>query len=240
MTPVLREVLALGGRTGSQELMDWARGELNGYGPHDALPEYRKASAPLALDGMTFHAQVKGQTLAPFSLPDFAQGDITNDLLLRMPISQIEHLARTTADGAVVRLSPPGADDLVVYMNSTGAWNGHIERIYWAVSPVVLVGVIEGVRTALVSLTAQLHAATPPSATVPSPEATTASVHVAVYGDRSMIKNVTINNAAEGATVNVGDDEKRPLWQRPWALVGGVVTLAGVVLGLMQVQGWHF
>jgi hypothetical protein len=107
MTPVLREVLALGGRTGSQELMDWASRELNGYGPQDTLPEYRRASAPLALDGMTFNAQVKGQTSAPFSLPDFARGDITNDLHLRMPISQVEHLARTTADSSVVRCLRP-------------------------------------------------------------------------------------------------------------------------------------
>jgi hypothetical protein len=137
-------------------------------------------------------------------------------------------------------VSPTGADDLVVYMNNMGEWNGHIERIYWAVSPVVLVGVVEGVRTALVSLTAQIEAITPASATVPSPEATTASVFVAVYGDRSMIKNVTINNAAEGAIVNLADTKQRPFWRRPWTVVGGLLTLAGAVLALMQVQGWRF
>lgn len=237
---LLREVIALGGRAGSQELMDWARLELSGYGRDDPLPAYRRALAPLQIDGMTPTAQIKHQTLAPVDLPDFAQGYVSNDLELRMPISQIEHLARGKPPGEVVRLAPPGADDLVSFMNRVGNWSGQVERLYWAVSPVVLIGAIEGVRTTLVSLTAQMEAVTPPTAILPSPEGTAASVALAVYGDRSRIKNVTIYNAGADMSITKTVDEPTPWWRHWWAIVGGLIALASAGLALMQVQGWHF
>lgn len=238
---LLRQVIALGGRTGSQDLIDWARRELEGYERDDELPKYRKATAPLQVDGATYNARIKGQTLAPFDLPDFARDDITNALELRMPIAQVEHLQRTVEAGDVVRLSPPGADDLVRYMNGTGRWTGHIERLYWAVSPVVLVGVMDGVRTALVSLTAQMKAVTPPTASVPSPEDTSQSVYVAIYGSRSTIKNLTISQAAEGSSVVAPDGSTaRRWWQGPKGVLAGLAAVTSIVLALMQVQGWSF
>lgn len=240
VTDLLRQVIALGGCTGSQELMDWARRELNGYGPEDPLPDYRRASAALQIDGMTPTAQIRQQTLAPFDLPDVAQDHISNDLAMRMSISEIEHLAKETPRGGVVKLSPPGAADLVSIMNRMGRWTGHIERIYWSVSPVVLVGVLEGVRTTLVSLTAQMEAVTPPAANLPSAEGTAASVALAVYGDRSKIKNVTIYNAGSDISVTTDGGDHGPWWRRWWAIAGGLIAVAGAGLALMQVQGWRF
>lgn len=237
---MLRAVIALGGRSGSQELIDWARSELSGYGRDDPLPQYRKVIAPLQIDGMTMTAQIKHQTLAPGSLPDFAQEHITNEISLRMSIPEIEHLAKQTTRGEVVKLAPPGADDLVSIMNHAGSWNGYIERLYWAVSPVVFVGVLEGVRTTLVSLMAQMEAVTPPASALPSPEETAASVALAVYGDRSKIKNVTIYNSGADMSIRAGGDEHLPWWRRWWAILGGVVALVSAGLALMQVQGWHF
>ena len=240
VSDLLRQVIALGGRTGSQDLIDWARRELNGYAPDDPLPDYRKASAPLQIDGITPAAHIKHQTLAPFDLPDFAQAHISNEVSLRMSISELEHLAKETPRGNVVRLAPPGADDLVSFMNRESNASGYIERLYWSVSPVVLVRALEGVRTTLVSLTAQMEAVTPPAAILPSPEGTAASVALAVYGDRSKIKNVTIYNS--GADLQVATDvgEQRPWWRQWWAIAGFLAGLAGAGLALMQVQGWRF
>lgn len=242
LTELLREVVALGGRTGSQELMDWARRELDGYEISDELPRYRQATAPLLMDGATSNAHIKGQALAAHSLPDFAHDDITNKVDLRMSLAQIEHLARTTASHDVVRLSPPGADDLVVYMNQSGQWTGHIERIYWAVSPVVFVGILEGVRTALVALTAQLESVTPSAALVPSREATSASVSVVIYGDRGKIKNLTINNAAKASSIATAQPEPSESGsRRRWVIWGSsVLGFATAGLAVMQVQGWSF
>jgi len=159
---------------------------------------------------------------------------------MRMSISEIEHLARETPRGEVVKLAPPGADDLVALMNRIGTWRGHIEHMYWAVSPVVLVGVLEGVRTTLVSLTAQMEAVTPPAAILPTPEGTAASVALAVYGDRSKTKNVTIYNASADMAIPTGEGDRGPWWRQWWAIVGALIALASAGLALMQVQGWHF
>ena len=62
---MLNKVIALGGRVDSTELRDWARRELQGYGPDDELPEYRRIVAPLQLDGATMHGRITGQQLSP-------------------------------------------------------------------------------------------------------------------------------------------------------------------------------
>lgn len=156
-----------------------------------------------------------------------------------MSISEIEHLAKATPPGSVVKLAPPGSDDLVSFMNRDGAWSGYIERIYWSVSPVVLIRVLEGVRTTLVSLTAQIEAVTPPAAILPSSEGTSASVALVVYGDRSKIKNVNIYNA--GTDLSIKESvEKRLWWRQWWAIVTFLVALLSAALALMQVQGWRF
>lgn len=220
--------------------MEWARRELSGYGSEHPLPDYRRALAPLQVDGLTASAHIRQQTLAPSDLPDFAHGHISNDLGLRMPISEIEHLAREATQGKAVKIAPPGADDLVSLMNRTGTWSGHIERLYWAVSPVALVGVLDGVRTTLVSLTAQMQAVTPPTAILPTPEGTAASVALAVYGDRSKINNVTIYNSGAEMAITDSGGGPVPWWRRWWAIAGGLITLISAGLALMQVQGWRF
>jgi hypothetical protein len=67
----------------------------------------------------------------------------------------MERLARYCARDEVVRLTPPGAQELVVLMNASGNYTSHIERLYWAVSPVAnhdLPGVGGGVVDRLTEL----------------------------------------------------------------------------------------
>jgi hypothetical protein len=52
LADTLRKCVALGGQTRSTELRDWASRELNGYKPQDELPEWRKVTAPLQIDGI--------------------------------------------------------------------------------------------------------------------------------------------------------------------------------------------
>jgi AbiTii len=47
---LLRKVIILGGQAGSEEMPDWASRVLDGYGPEDELPPYRRFSAPLCVD----------------------------------------------------------------------------------------------------------------------------------------------------------------------------------------------
>ena len=139
---MLLTAIALGGRSGSAELRDWAARELRGYGPDDELPPYRTVGAPLHVDMMNMRWIMKGQTISPLMLPDFAQDTVTNDVPLVHGIAEIEQLARRCPPGEVVNMAPPGAAELVALMNMQQNLNGHVERLYWGVSPVALEGVV--------------------------------------------------------------------------------------------------
>jgi hypothetical protein len=65
-------------------------------------------------------------------------------------------------------------------MNAGGEWRGHIERMYWGVSPAVLEGVVDQVRAALINLVAEITAHMPEGVDTPSPEGATNAVNFLV------------------------------------------------------------
>jgi AbiTii len=115
---LLRTVIQLGGEAKSAELRDWAMRELSGYGPDDELPPYRTFTAPLQIDWMNMAHWVRGETMSSLDLPDFARDVITDEVNVRFPIPQVEELARRCEPGDVVKLAPPGSQDLVALMNA--------------------------------------------------------------------------------------------------------------------------
>jgi hypothetical protein len=233
---LLRKAVALGGRAGSAELRDWATRELQGYGPDDELPEYRKIAAALLVDMIAPGWSVTGRTISPTELPDFAQDVITNDVNLRQGIGQIEQLARR---GDAVKIQPGGAPDLVRFMNAQGNLNGHLERLYWSVSPVALDGVVDQVRNTLTVMIAEINANLPDGTDTLPAEVATNAINVAVNG-----KGHKINLAApqQGSTVTTTSPEEEPRrWGRTaWGVLLGLVAIIAAVLALMQVQGWQF
>jgi hypothetical protein len=207
---VLRKAAALGGKANSAELRDWAQRELMGYGPDDELPAYRRISAPLQMDAATMTGFIKNQSLSSWQLPDFAQDKITNAVEMREGIAEIEEFARRTPPGEVVKPGPPLSQELVMIMNGTQQWSGHIERIYWAVAPVTLNGVVEQVRNALTVLVSEIQANVPDGAVTPSAEVATHGLHVAVSGKRNKI-NLT---ASQGSTITSSAPEEPRRWLR--------------------------
>jgi AbiTii len=237
---VLRQVIALGGRAGSDELRDWAHRELKGYEPTDELPSYRRVVAPLQMDAATIGGGIsRNQSLSSWQLPEVAQDTITNDVLLPMGIAEIERLARKCPPGEVVKLGPPGSQDLVVLMNASGEWRGHIERIYWAVSPTVLEGVVDQVRTALTVLVAEIQANVPDGTITPPAEVASNAINFAVTGKRNKI-NLVAPQGGSTVTAPAPDEEPRHWLRIAGVVLIGLVTIAGAIFTLMQVQGWHF
>jgi hypothetical protein len=235
---VLRKVIALGGRAGSPELRDWAHHELKGYVPEDELPPYRQIVVPLQMDAAVAGGLIKNQALSTWELPEFAQDKITNDLPLGMGIAEIERLARRCEPGDVVKLGPPLSQDLVVLMNASGQWRCHIERIYWAVSPTALEGVVDQVRTALTVLVAEIQANVPDGTVTPSAEVASNAINFAVTGKRNKISVVAPQG---GSTVTTPESDQPRRWLRiAGAVLIGLVTIAGVIFALMQAQGWSF
>jgi hypothetical protein len=165
---------------------------------------------------------------------------ITDEVNVRFPIAQVEELARRCEPGDVVKLAPPGSQDLVALMNAKRR-NAQIDRLYWGVSPVALEGVVGQVRTTLTAMAAEIRATMQDnSEAVPAPVAGNA-LHFAVTGERNKITFTAPQGANEVAPT---EEEPRPWWRTAGAVIAGVigllVAMAGELFALMQAQGWQF
>jgi hypothetical protein len=239
---VLRKVIAVGGKAGSTELRDWATRELNGYRPGDDLPDYRKICAPLQIDAATMHGFIKGQTISTMQLPDFARDTITNDVVLYQGVDEIEGMARRCEPGDVIKLAPHRSQDLVTFMNSQEDWSGHIERMYWGVSPVSLEGVVGQIRTALINLVAEITDNMPEGAETPPAEVATNAVHFVVTGERNKINFAApqASDASSALATPPADEHPRRWVRTAAAVVIGIAGLVGVFFAILQAQGWSF
>ncbi|MFJ2019604.1 AbiTii domain-containing protein [Streptomyces nodosus] len=156
LAPILRQVIALGGHAHSEALRTWALRELQGYEGTDVpIPDYRRISAPLVMDGFAGMYQFREQPVSMFDLPDFARDDLGNELRLGKGVGQIESLVATSA-GQTVQLGDVMAADLAVLMSQNS--QRQVLRLYWAVHPAALEGVLDQVRTRLVQLVGELRA----------------------------------------------------------------------------------
>jgi AbiTii len=239
----LRKCVALGGKAGSTELRDWATRELRGYGD-DALPDYRIVPAPLQIDGATPVGTVTGQPIAPSHLPDFVQETVKEEFKFGSGVGELEELARhAETSGEAAKLQLPMGGDLVRLMNSErGDPSQVILAVYWSISPVTIRGILDQVRTILVQLVAELRAAMSEEQSVPTSEAASQAIAVAVYGKRSQ---VTINapQAHQGSTATVEAAPVPPkgsaLWtwaRRGGAFIAGLATVAAAVFAFLALH----
>lgn len=235
----LRKCVALGGRSGSEILRDWATRELDGYGNTDDLPDYRIAPAVIQLDGISGHVQVTGQAVAPSSLPDFTHDTIKEKVPLRAGIGQIEEMAKRSE----IKLSLPGGADLVRYMNAENDNPyQHIDRMYWALSPLAVQGVVDQVRNDLVKLVAEIRAATPAGQVVPTEEATAQAMNFLITGKRNKVQIHAAHATGPHSNATIAhteDLEPEPGYWTTSRKVGGAVvglaTIAGTVFAAIQV-----
>lgn len=119
---LLRKCIALGGETGSERLRDWARQELVGYGAGTEVPEYRKTTSLLYLDGATVRGRIRGQqvqlTMIPPSIRDKVRESMDN-IEIRQPVAELVDIVesyRKQGEGSV-KLAPPRVQELVALIN---------------------------------------------------------------------------------------------------------------------------
>jgi hypothetical protein len=168
LAPILRQVIALGGHAHSEQLRSWALRELQGYEGTDVLiPDYRRVTAPLVMDGITGQFKFREQPVSMFDLPDFARDSLGDELRFGQGVGQIESLLARNP-GEAVRLSPAMAAELAVFMSQNSP--RQVLRLYWAVHPSALEGVLDQVRTRLVQLVGELRAAMPQDQQDPTPD----------------------------------------------------------------------
>jgi hypothetical protein len=219
--------LSLGGKTGSTELRDWASRELNGY-RGEGLPDYRRICAPLQIDGATFNAIVKGQTISRYQLPDFAQDALSEEVELRHSLpGLVDLVTEAKRRGEPIRLGPPESAALVTYMNSQSDQFNHIERLYWAISASSIQEVIDRVRSNLVELVAEMRAGMASGEVVPSPDVASQAVNVVIKGDKNRVK---VKDAAKHVTEVPGEKSRLRRWIEFAAWVATIGALVVVLI----------
>lgn len=238
LAETLRKCIALGGRAGSTALRDWATKEARGYGPGDELPEYRKIAAPLFIDGQTLNAVIRGQRIGVHFLPDFAREAIKECVSFTQGVGEIESVVQSAVQSAngsnMIKLSPPGSAEVVAIMNheSDDPYQ-HIVDLYHQVHVAAVVGLLDGIRTTLTELIAEMRAGTPAGQDLPSGGVADQAVQVAVHGDGN---RVTVMHSSDNAKVDASVGGSQPEGSSWWSslkvlgsLVVGVATVAAAV-----------
>lgn len=237
LADLLRKCIALGGQAGSAVLRDWARRELDGY-RGDELPGYRKVTAPLLIDGFKGNWQLERKQISTFELPDFARDAYSEGVAVTFGTAELQRLA---SQSTPIELQAPGMDDLAYFMNRSSDYNVSIERMYFSVAPVAIHGILDTIRTNLVSLVAEIRSAGVLTNGVPTSDVADRAYNVVIKGRARA--NIAIG---EGATANMslaeGESERRrlPTWlSAPWALAVGLTTILGGVAGGAVWVGWN-
>ncbi len=223
----LRLCLTLGNSSSSAELREWASLELGGYGPEDDLPNYRRIVAPLCIDGQTLTTKFIGQEISGFDLPDFARDTMTSKVNLPYSIPQLRDMAQSAErKDEPIKLTHPGAADLVSYMNRSGDYQVIIQRLYWQVPSVLVNGLVERVRTDILRLVSEMRSGRDSGQKAPSPELGSQAFNVVQRGDA--------NSTAVKDTQNSGPNpsDKSPA-RRRIELIAWIATIISTVVGLL-------
>jgi hypothetical protein len=243
LADVLRQCVALGGRAGSEKLRDWARRELDGYADgEDQLPKYRIIPAAIAVDGANIRWQFTGHQISTMELPEFARDVIKAEAPLPHCVAELEGMV---ASGETIKLQHPGMPGLVSYMNSKADYGTAIHAMYWKVTRASIQGVLDTIRTTLVSLVAEMRAVGVEE--MPTAEAADQAVNVVLHNAKRSTITVNTNqtsgaNGGPQSILQSASPEKRsriPAWIRgPWGFAIGASTIIAGVAGAAVWLGW--
>lgn len=243
LSAALRKCVILGGKSGSEQLRDWATRELQGYiGVDVPLPDYREIPAQIQIDGATMQGLVTSQPIARSALPDFVQEKVDERVELRDGAGAIEALVqKSESSGDAVKLSLPMGGDIARLM-SADLDGQQILSVYWAVAPAALRGVLDQIRTALTLLIAELRANMPTDEQVPSAATADHAIQFVITGERHNI-NVTAAHAEGDATsASVALPESLEVDSQFWtksrkigAFIVGVATIVAAVAAVIAV-----
>lgn len=201
LADVLRRCLFFAGRTGSAQLREWATHELKGYPRRDAVPEYRVVVAPIIWDVAIPYRGVGTFPVNVQELPDFVREHINETVPLNQSVEQLEHLA-AQAEGRSkpVALAVIGGDVWMELWNEKNAEGQKALRMYWAIDPAVIRGVVGQVRTALTEFVVELRSEVGETDELPSTEQTNEALRLTMPWTISG-SNITI----VAATTDKGD-----------------------------------
>lgn len=224
----LRKAIALGGQVGSTPLREWASRELKGYegSPSEAIPDYRKVPAGIAIDGISGVNRISHQRIGLTTLPDWIQNQVEEIAVFGHPIAQIEDMGRTEEYSS---LSLPMGADIARFLSEE--WNQQITAIYWHVPPSSVRTIVDRVRTSLTELVAEIRAGVGSDSGIPSAELASQATSIAVYGDGTRVTVTNAQAAGIGAQATASSAESiSPGWSTGQKLVG-ILGLIATIIG---------
>lgn len=228
---VLRKVVILGGRAGSAELRDWASRELKGFSDAEVedLPPYRRILAPMLMDAVTGPTIVRRQPLPYSMLPDFVREKMPEELPIRVGVGELEAWAKS---GESISISVPGAEIIGHHFDQkSGNPFQKINRIYWSISPAVIIGILDQVKTALAELIGELIAGTPNSQDTPTPEQAAQAVNVAISGSKGARVTVTTQQSGESSSLATPPQDIEPTWWTRGRKIGAAAVGLSTIIG---------
>jgi AbiTii len=236
LADVLRKVVILGGRAGSAELREWASQELKGFFgvDTDKLPPYRIIVAPILANATTGSTHVQRQPIPYSGLPDYVREQMPEELPVRNGVGELEAWVK---QGEPISISLPGAEVIAAHLDrASGNPFQNIYQLYWSISPVVVSGILDQIRTALAELVGELIAATPESQETPTREQAAQAVSVAVSGSKNRV-TVTTQQSGASSSVATPPPEEEPTWwtrgRKIGAVVVGVFTIIGAIAAVL-------
>lgn len=228
---VLRKVVILGGRAGSAELREWASQELKGFSGVEAeeLPPYRRIMAPMLMDAVTGPTMVERQPLPYSMLPDFVREEMPEELPIRVGVGELEAWAKS---GKPISIAVPGAEIIGHHFDrESGNPFQKIHRIYWSVSPAVIIGILDQVKTALAELIGELIAGTPSSQDTPTAKQASQAVNVAISGSKGARVTVTTQQSGESSSLATPPEDTEPTWWTRGRKIGAAAVGLSTIIG---------
>lgn len=132
--------------------------ELNGYGDEDEVPAYRKLQdVPVSMDSINGRMWKRGEVISRLNLPLEAQKCVPEELQLKHPIEELQHLAGQKK----VTLTSPGLILAQAIWNKKLGPFQSVEGLYYVISGSTIAGVLGQIRTKLVEIVADLTVDTP-------------------------------------------------------------------------------
>lgn len=213
---LLRTCIALGAETGSDALRSWARAELHGYAPQDALPRYRQLQLSLSVDGWIGGWHRSGYSVDSRHLQEEDMGRL-QAVPFHQSVDELEMLAASTKSLQYMHEGLSQAANLAEGLPFT-----RVEQAYCLVSPAAVAGMLGKIRTTLVEMVADMTREVPFDG-MPTRSQVDSAVQVNVHGSQDQYHVNVRNNSGvigQGAgstqtqhVANIGQDLSNLLTQ---------------------------
>lgn len=208
LSDLLRAIIIYGGRARSQELINWAREELNGYGEDDELPEHRKVLAPLVCDWSNMAYMITAAQISHAVFPDDLEELVPHWVPFTQSLGEIESLVERNRENGSVNIGIPYAAAITDQLNIDRDDGVTIHRVYWSVSVSAIEGILDRARTKTAALLSELRKQTPRDSNYPTPEQANRALQNTFTGDNNTIN---FTQATDSATATTNASSKKTI-----------------------------